>query len=240
MYFVVVESKKRDDGQKLGVDAICVCWPRARSPMAQRVSELGRSVPLNTAVLCWGLAQGLPHTQLLVGELVRGGGSFVGMAGSPSARSLGVDLNSALSRRPHFQTTRPIRKQAYPSTPFEVFCQLFFTTSLLLAHNEAPVWVSIDHECHQVPSVRGVEALPARWLTDMDASTVSTATSGTERTYLSPLSSPPRDKMPMETSASLPFSFFAGMPNPAAFFFVLLETGLKMMSCQSMRWEISL
>lgn len=62
MYFVVVESKKRDDGQKLGVDAICVCWPRARSPMAQRVSELGRSVPLNTAVLCWGLAQGLPHT----------------------------------------------------------------------------------------------------------------------------------------------------------------------------------
>jgi hypothetical protein len=119
------EQEERDDGQKLGVDAICVCWPRARSPMAQRVSELGRSVPLNTAVLCWGLAQGLPHTQLLVGELVRGGGSFVGMAGSPSARSLGVDLNSALSRRPHFQTTRPIRKQAYPSTPSDVFCHLF-------------------------------------------------------------------------------------------------------------------
>ena len=65
MYFVVVESKERVGAHKLGVDVdatICVCCPSPRSPMAQRVSELGRSVPLNTAVLCWGLAQGLPHT----------------------------------------------------------------------------------------------------------------------------------------------------------------------------------
>jgi hypothetical protein len=51
MYFVIVESRKRDrrwTQDKLGVGAICVCWPRARSPMAQRTSELGRSVPLTS------------------------------------------------------------------------------------------------------------------------------------------------------------------------------------------------
>lgn len=48
MYFVVVESKERVGAHKLGVDVdatICVCCPSPRSPMAQRMIELGRSVP---------------------------------------------------------------------------------------------------------------------------------------------------------------------------------------------------
>ena len=59
--------KKRDGGHKLGVDAICVCWPRARSPMAQRMNELGRSVPLNTAVLLGDSIKAYPTPSILVG-----------------------------------------------------------------------------------------------------------------------------------------------------------------------------
>jgi len=67
MYFVVVESKERAGAHKLGVDVdatICVCWPSPRSRMAERMIELGRSVPQSPQD-CWLLSL---RKAYLVGE----------------------------------------------------------------------------------------------------------------------------------------------------------------------------
>lgn len=39
MYFVAVESKERDGGQKLGVDAMCVWWPATWGSVANGSAE---------------------------------------------------------------------------------------------------------------------------------------------------------------------------------------------------------
>jgi hypothetical protein len=166
MYFAVIESKRRGEERqwclqaRSGCDVICVCWPRARSSMAHRMIELGRSVPLNTAALLGISVRAYHQHPFLVGEswTGRGGGSSRRsgrITPQTSASSLGLRLNSALSRRLHFTSLRKQpglsgSKHTYPLTHLGVYCQLIVAICLMLIRNGALDGYASDDDHDQV------------------------------------------------------------------------------------------